>query len=735
MTQKTEFILSARDDTQAAFNSVNGALSKITGSSVNLIESFKGIGLAAVGLAGIGSLAAFKGQIDTAIHGLADLKDASEKTGASVENLSALKGIAKIGDRDFSAIEGAIGKLNKALHGTDDESKGAGKALAALGLSLNALRDMDPAQAFIEIAKAQEKFADGGGKSAALMAIMGKTAAEQIPYMHDLADAQHLIGKATTQQAKDADDYEKNVKRLQASWGTLSRQMGAAAAGPLKDITDWMVQAQKEGGVLAGVFTGIGMAMAKAVGIEINPFKRAESQASEAFAKIATLKQGVAATQGAIDAGEGGLLGSFVNKQKLAIFKADLASAEKDLKSSTARLKKIAASEVEKDKPKDTSLNSQTFGAAAKGDKGSSENKSDPATDLIARLDKQISVRALDLTTTEKLTAAEKEAAEIKQQLDAGTIKATASQRLLIDGKLEFLVAADKEIQSQTAYATALEGAETAMTGQRQKMIESIAAAENLAEVYGLTESQLSVVTQSRLDDAIAIAKANGASEESIKYLEEELRLRGLLTDALIKVDQKRIDQQATATGEMDEFAKSAARNLQSSLSDFLFDPFAKGTENMATKFGQLLQRMAAEAAAAQIMKGLFGDMGSAGKGSSGGGDWGWVGQAATFVGSFFAEGGVMTSTGSLPLKKYAKGGIANSPQVSVWGEGKTPEAMVPLADGRTIPVTLKGGQGGTTINQTIYAGQGTDAAQVRRSAAAGARSALGAITGAQRYA
>jgi len=267
MTQKTEFILSARDDTQAAFNSVNGALSKITGSSVNLIESFKGIGLAAVGLAGIGSLAALKGQIDIAIHGLADLKDASEKTGASVENLSALKGIAKIGDRDFSAIEGALGKLNKALHGTDDESKGAGKALAALGLSLNALRDMDPAQAFIEIAKAQEKFADGGGKSAALMAIMGKTAAEQIPYMHDLADAQHLIGKATTQQAKDADDYEKNVKRLQASWGTLSRQMGAAAAGPLKDITDWMVQAQKEGGVLAGVFTGIGMAMAKAVGI------------------------------------------------------------------------------------------------------------------------------------------------------------------------------------------------------------------------------------------------------------------------------------------------------------------------------------------------------------------------------------------------------------------------------------------------------------------------------------
>lgn len=62
------------------------------------------------------------------------------------------------------------------------------------------------------------------------------------------------------------------------------------------------------------------------------------------------------------------------------------------------------------------------------------------------------------------------------------------------------------------------------------------------------------------------------------------------------------------------------------------------------------------------------------------------------------------------------------------------PEAYVPLPDGRTIPVNVKGSGGGMTINQTIHAGQGTDAAQVRRSAAAGARSALGIMNGARRY-
>jgi hypothetical protein len=51
-----------------------------------------------------------------------------------------------------------------------------------------------------------------------------------------------------------------------------------------------------------------------------------------------------------------------------------------------------------------------------------------------------------------------------------------------------------------------------------------------------------------------------------------------------------------------------------------------------------------------------------------------------------------MTGNGPLPLKRYASGGIANSPQLAMFGEGSTPEAYVPLPDGRSIPVRMKGG-------------------------------------------
>lgn len=51
-----------------------------------------------------------------------------------------------------------------------------------------------------------------------------------------------------------------------------------------------------------------------------------------------------------------------------------------------------------------------------------------------------------------------------------------------------------------------------------------------------------------------------------------------------------------------------------------------------------------------------------------------------------------MTSDGPLPLRKYAGGGIARSPQLAMFGEGSSPEAYVPLPDGRRIPVAMSGG-------------------------------------------
>jgi lambda family phage tail tape measure protein len=75
-----------------------------------------------------------------------------------------------------------------------------------------------------------------------------------------------------------------------------------------------------------------------------------------------------------------------------------------------------------------------------------------------------------------------------------------------------------------------------------------------------------------------------------------------------------------------------------------------------------------------------------------------------------YAKGGIHGPNG--PVRLYANGGIASSPQVAIFGEGAQNEAFVPLPDNRSIPVTLTGNNGGSTqiinqINTTINASGG----------------------------
>lgn len=67
-----------------------------------------------------------------------------------------------------------------------------------------------------------------------------------------------------------------------------------------------------------------------------------------------------------------------------------------------------------------------------------------------------------------------------------------------------------------------------------------------------------------------------------------------------------------------------------------------------------------------------------------------------------FEQGGIMTSAGPLPLRAYSSGGVASTPQLALYGEGSRPEAFVPLPDGRTIPVTVKGGGGVQNVRVEI---------------------------------
>lgn len=707
---KVGITLSASDETQAAFSSVNKSLGELAARNQSL---FQGVGGFAGGL--VGSLLGvnFAEKIQSAITSTyafaASLDDMSERTGASVENLSALVGVAKIGGHDLGTMEAGLQKLAKALHTTDDETKGAGKALAAIGLSMEDLSKLDTADAMLKVAQSLAEFENGSAKTAVAIALLGKSGAAMLPFLNDLAEKSSLVGKITTEQAAMAERYEKNLNKLSSGFGVVGKTIALELLPFMVQLTDEATKAKDSTGGFAEMLGGGVRNVLETVAVlGVNT--------AYVFKAIGTEIGGIAAQGAAM------MSGDFKGAAAIGkMMKEDAAQARKEVDDLTARIldRSKAGAAIIAEQKKKLSFQSGNDPKEPKGKKAKGDTpEASPEATAYAK-----SMEAL---------------ATMTRDADAAQLDLTKSQKALYD----LMVMPEWKNMPDAWKATAVAQFEEARAAE-----EAADATKRLNDMLGKTES--AGIEKARADmELLTKALEEGVISEQ-KYLEAvKARLEGSARQA------------DSAQNEMDEFAKSAARNMQSSLADFLFDPFAKGTDGMLEQFGNMLRRMAAEAAAAQISRYLFGDMGATSNGGSG--SWGAIGSLIGMVGGFFsggastaaagaasttagysagdlgsgirfANGGIMTDAGAIPLRKYASGGVANRPQLAMFGEGSTPEAYVPLPDGRAIPVRMQG-SGGTTINQTIYAGQGTDSAQVRRSAAAGARAALGAMNGARRY-
>lgn len=100
------------------------------------------------------------------------------------------------------------------------------------------------------------------------------------------------------------------------------------------------------------------------------------------------------------------------------------------------------------------------------------------------------------------------------------------------------------------------------------------------------------------------------ALERYNAQMERLEQLRGKLgEDTYMRAAEQAKAEYEAATETLDAlsvYSEQAARNIQDSLANFLFDPFQDGLKGMLRSFVDTLRRMAAEAAAAQILESLF---------------------------------------------------------------------------------------------------------------------------------
>lgn len=219
---------------------------RIDAISGGATTALKGIGLAMAGIGAGLSISAIEDKFHSITAGLAGLKEMSEKTGASVENLSGMASVARIAGVELGSVEMGAIKLAKSLAGADDTAKGAGHALEYLGLSAKQLRGTDTAEAMVQIAAKLEGVKDGASKVALAMDIFGKSGAQLIPYLHDLYISGDLVAKVTDEQAEAAKRYEMDVKRLTITKDQLYKTVTISILPAMDSLVKVMIDANNE---------------------------------------------------------------------------------------------------------------------------------------------------------------------------------------------------------------------------------------------------------------------------------------------------------------------------------------------------------------------------------------------------------------------------------------------------------------------------------------------------------
>lgn len=236
-------VLTAEDKTAAALASLRAGLSGAAQQVTSLQGAFANLLPAVTFTAGF----AFVKNINDGVDALNDFKDA---TGASIENASALEDIAVRTGTAFATVTNATVRFNQALVDSATNQDVAA-VFKDLGLSVEELKRIDPAEALRRTAVALAGFADDGDKARRTQELFGRSLKEVAPFLNDLATQTELVGTVTAAQAAEAEKFNRELFALQKN----ATDAGRALTGDLVKGLNEAAKAFREGGFFEGLQT------------------------------------------------------------------------------------------------------------------------------------------------------------------------------------------------------------------------------------------------------------------------------------------------------------------------------------------------------------------------------------------------------------------------------------------------------------------------------------------------
>lgn len=164
----------------------------------------------------------------------------AEKIGDSAEAVASLKLASDVSGVSLDTMAAASVKLTSALAKTDDEAKGVGAALGAIGLSVEQFKRLSPVEQIDAVAQAFAGYEDNAQKTAVAVQLFGRSGAELIPLFNDLADGYERQITLTQEQIDAADAYTKQTARLRSEIDTLVKTTAADAIPALSRMVQML---------------------------------------------------------------------------------------------------------------------------------------------------------------------------------------------------------------------------------------------------------------------------------------------------------------------------------------------------------------------------------------------------------------------------------------------------------------------------------------------------------------
>ncbi|MFM1991282.1 MAG: hypothetical protein RJA99_4239 [Pseudomonadota bacterium] len=312
--------ITAEDATRGAFASVQRSLSSLRDGAASAVGALGAIG------AGL-SLAGIIGGLRTTVESMDALNDAADRTGSSVEDLSSLLNTLAPYGASLEQITDATGKLARAMAGADDETKGAGEAFAALGIATrDAAGNLRPTVDVLdEVAQALNKYEDGTNKTVLAQTLFGKSGAQLLPMLKDLAGAKKAAASVTSEQAAQAERLNVEMGKLKVAADALA----VSIAGPVvKALNDLVTQFRLGQEAAGGFWSAIGR-----YGLMYGPDKSPAERIDDVSKRLAETRTRLAAAEAQAEQGSSfGRGARTAAGGRAAALREEIAQYERDLR-------------------------------------------------------------------------------------------------------------------------------------------------------------------------------------------------------------------------------------------------------------------------------------------------------------------------------------------------------------------------------------------------------------------